>query len=569
MKKFILFLSCIFLINSCSETSLEPNTFKLTTSANPSDGGTVSPPTSNYEIGESVTVNAVPAAEYIFESWSGASGSSASTTVVMNSDLSVIGNFVKKKYPLNIEIQGQGNVDEKIIKQGIATDYNSGTIVELTAIPKDGWEFKEWSGDLSGTENPINITIDKAKTVKAIFGGNPIFYIDNGESQIGIDYALMDNQNIIITGMYDEAFNDLNDLGFSTSGVVNSFIISISENGQINWGKDITDNIISYSGKVIKSNDGNYIRWVSIPDVNETNINGKKDILLQKFSETGELVWDKRISGTEKEYVSDATENDDTSITLLANSNSRDKDFSEITAPQGTAFLLHKTDSNGNTISSVDLNEGSYNLKQWEWTKLEGRLFLDFENNNKLIIGGNKQFKEPTFPISDKGVNMAMFDSSYDLIWKKFYKMDIYNLESAKEISGGDFILLTTYNVNNTENAQITRINSNGDLIWKTEIIEEGFINDMLVNDSEIIIIGYKSDYAFTRSYSSDGILNWEKKYEGENLYVWKIIKNSSGYILIGRTKENTGLFSENPIKSGERGNLFFINLDSEGNVKL
>ncbi|MDA9373640.1 hypothetical protein N9455_01705 [Flavobacteriaceae bacterium] len=108
MKKFILFLSCIFLINSCSETSLEPNTFKLTTSANPSDGGTVSPPTSNYEIGESVTVNAVPAAEYIFESWSGASGSSASTTVVMNSDLSVIGNFVKKKYPLNIEIQGQG-----------------------------------------------------------------------------------------------------------------------------------------------------------------------------------------------------------------------------------------------------------------------------------------------------------------------------------------------------------------------------------------------------------------------------------------------------------------------------
>ena len=562
-------MSCIFLINSCSETSLEPNTFKLTTSANPSDGGTVSPPTSNYEIGESVTVNAVPAAEYIFESWSGASGSSASTTVVMNSDLSVIGNFVKKKYPLNIEIQGQGNVDEKIIKQGIATDYNSGTIVELTAIPKDGWEFKEWSGDLSGTENPINITIDKAKTVKAIFGGNPIFYIDNGESQIGIDYALMDNQNIIITGMYDEAFNDLNDLGFSTSGVVNSFIISISENGQINWGKDITDNIISYSGKVIKSNDGNYIRWVSIPDVNETNINGKKDILLQKFSETGELVWDKRISGTEKEYVSDATENDDTSITLLANSNSRDKDFSEITAPQGTAFLLHKTDSNGNTISSVDLNEGSYNLKQWEWTKLEGRLFLDFENNNKLIIGGNKQFKEPTFPISDKGVNMAMFDSSYDLIWKKFYKMDIYNLESAKEISGGDFILLTTYNVNNTENAQITRINSNGDLIWKTEIIEEGFINDMLVNDSEIIIIGYKSDYAFTRSYSSDGILNWEKKYEGENLYVWKIIKNSSGYILIGRTKENTGLFSENPIKSGERGNLFFINLDSEGNVKL
>ena len=113
MKKLLLLLSVLFVV-SCSETPLEPDTFKLTTSSNPNDGGTVSPSTSSYEIGESVTITAVPASEYVFESWTGASGSSTSTTVVMNSDLSVTGNFVKKKYPLNIEIQGQGTVDEKI-----------------------------------------------------------------------------------------------------------------------------------------------------------------------------------------------------------------------------------------------------------------------------------------------------------------------------------------------------------------------------------------------------------------------------------------------------------------------
>ena len=47
--------------------------------------------------------------------------------------------------------------------------HNSGTIIELTANPSSEWEFKEWEGDLSGTENPKQITIDKPKSVTAIF----------------------------------------------------------------------------------------------------------------------------------------------------------------------------------------------------------------------------------------------------------------------------------------------------------------------------------------------------------------------------------------------------------------
>jgi surface protein len=87
----------------------------------------------------------------------------------MNSNKTVTANFVKKKYALTTTIEGEGTVSEKIIKAGAATDYNSGTVVELTATPKDGWEFKEWSGDLTGSDNPKEITIDKAKTVKAVF----------------------------------------------------------------------------------------------------------------------------------------------------------------------------------------------------------------------------------------------------------------------------------------------------------------------------------------------------------------------------------------------------------------
>ena len=165
MKKLALFLSFLFVI-SCSK---DPIIYTLTTSANPSDGGTVSPSTQQYDEGKTATITATASSEYLFQSWSGATGSSNSTSVVMNSDKSVTANFVKKKYALTTTVEGEGTVTEKVIKAGAATDYNSGTIVELTAVPSDEWQFIEWKGDLTGSENPTQITIDKAKNVTAVF----------------------------------------------------------------------------------------------------------------------------------------------------------------------------------------------------------------------------------------------------------------------------------------------------------------------------------------------------------------------------------------------------------------
>ena len=165
MKKLALFLSFLFVL-SCTK---DPIIYTLTTSANPADGGTVSPSTQQYDEGKTATITATASSEYVFQSWSGATGSSNSTSVVMNSDKSVTANFVKKKYALTTTVEGEGTVTEKVIKAGAATDYNSGTIVELTAVPSGEWLFVEWKGDVTGTENPTQITIDKAKSVTAVF----------------------------------------------------------------------------------------------------------------------------------------------------------------------------------------------------------------------------------------------------------------------------------------------------------------------------------------------------------------------------------------------------------------
>ena len=159
MKKFILFLSVLFLF-SCTKETIK---YTLTTSVNPAESGTVTPQTREYNEGDTASLSATASAEYVFQSWTGATGTEE-TTIIMDSDKTVVANFVKKKYALTVNKQGEGTVTEKIIKAGAATDYNSGTVVELTATPSSGWKFKEWSGDLTGTENPKEITIDKPKT---------------------------------------------------------------------------------------------------------------------------------------------------------------------------------------------------------------------------------------------------------------------------------------------------------------------------------------------------------------------------------------------------------------------
>ncbi|GAF95838.1 unnamed protein product, partial [marine sediment metagenome] len=47
--------------------------------------------------------------------------------------------------------------------------YDHGTVVSLTALPDSGYHFTDWGGDLSGSTNPENLTMDSDKSVTANF----------------------------------------------------------------------------------------------------------------------------------------------------------------------------------------------------------------------------------------------------------------------------------------------------------------------------------------------------------------------------------------------------------------
>ena len=155
----------------------KPVYYNIATSVQPVGSGSivVTPSSESVLDGTSVTFKATPNGDYIFTGWSGSlSGTENPASIVASADLNVTANFVLRTYPLIVSVEGDGTIGERVVST--KTEYDSGTVVELTATPSTGWSFDHWEGDLSGTDNPIQITISGAKSVKAVFTKNKYAY---------------------------------------------------------------------------------------------------------------------------------------------------------------------------------------------------------------------------------------------------------------------------------------------------------------------------------------------------------------------------------------------------------
>ncbi|MGC9384428.1 MAG: InlB B-repeat-containing protein, partial [Kosmotogaceae bacterium] len=73
--------------------------------------------------------------------------------------------LTQPKFTLYVSTEGQGDVNLAPAEG----PYVKGTTVTLTAVPEEGWEFVEWSGDLSGSDNPESLVMDEEKSVTAHF----------------------------------------------------------------------------------------------------------------------------------------------------------------------------------------------------------------------------------------------------------------------------------------------------------------------------------------------------------------------------------------------------------------
>jgi arabinogalactan endo-1,4-beta-galactosidase len=97
------------------------------------------------------------------------------------------------KYTLSTHITGEGSVSPP------AGTYALNTDVTLTATPAPGWNFTEWSGDLSGTGNPMIITMDLDKDITAKFVEKPIVTLTFKVDMTGISVI----NGVYVTGEFE------------------------------------------------------------------------------------------------------------------------------------------------------------------------------------------------------------------------------------------------------------------------------------------------------------------------------------------------------------------------------
>ena len=144
------------------EPEPEPVEYTLTVSA--AEGGTVSSEGGTYDEGSEVTITASASEGYRFTGWEGNSSTSESLTVTLNSNQTYLALFeLIPIYTLTVTTGEGGTVSTE------GGEYQEGTEVTITATPDQGYEFVGWTGAIESTELEIQILVNEAKTISAVF----------------------------------------------------------------------------------------------------------------------------------------------------------------------------------------------------------------------------------------------------------------------------------------------------------------------------------------------------------------------------------------------------------------
>ncbi|HEY9219950.1 MAG TPA: ice-binding family protein [Lutibacter sp.] len=182
-------------------TLIPPAQFSVNASALPVAGGSTTG-SGSYDTGSNVTVTATANNGYTFVNWTLAGvqvSTNANYTFVLNANKTLVANFTENAYTLNVTA-----VNGTVVKNPNNATYTNGTNVELTATPNSGYEFLNWTGDATGTNNPLTVLMNGNKNITANFilianagGACATPAVDLGTAK---NYAILAESGISTTG---------------------------------------------------------------------------------------------------------------------------------------------------------------------------------------------------------------------------------------------------------------------------------------------------------------------------------------------------------------------------------
>ena len=155
--------------------------FGTTLATTATGGGQVQvlPPGGVYPYGTVVRLTGIPDPGNYFGFWgNAASGNSNPLSFTISAPTqtvsSIFGATPGGQAPLTVLLNGHGRVNP--IPR--ANAYALNQAVTLTAVPDAGQSFLNWSGDASGSQNPLLLTMTAGKVITANFTARPTLRVD-------------------------------------------------------------------------------------------------------------------------------------------------------------------------------------------------------------------------------------------------------------------------------------------------------------------------------------------------------------------------------------------------------
>ena len=344
-----------------------------------------------YEENSVVTLKAIPDKGWHFVKWSGSIEGNKSPVYMKidgNKDIKAI--FGIDTHTLITSSEGGGDVSRSIFKD----KYDYGTKVKLNAIPKEGYSFDHWAGDVSGKTTSIEVVMTKNMNIKAVFTANQYSLTINKD---GNGTVTKDNdkntyrygENVQLTAIPDKGSIFLNWEG-DISGDSNPYEITLNSDKTV---KAIFVKVRKTSGVVTNATDNNPIEGAIIkvrkgPDNKSgevykeilTNDSGEYELFLPAGEYTFEIIRD----GFSQDYITVNIEDFDIIKNISMNEINEDSKY---------RIVLEW----GNTIADLDAHTNIYslieNVYSKEWT---------VNYNNKIF--------EPTTNVE---VELDLDDTSY------------------------------------------------------------------------------------------------------------------------------------------------------------
>ncbi|GAA4104860.1 ice-binding family protein [Mucilaginibacter panaciglaebae] len=249
-------------------SAIPASQFAVVLSSNPVAGGSTTG-AGSFAAGTSVTVTATANAGYTFVNWTdGATVASTSPayTFPLSANRTLVANFLLNTYTLTVNANA---LMGSVAKNPNLAVYNSGANVQLTATANPGFRFSSWSGDATGSVNPLTVNMNSNKNITANFTA----VVALGPVLPGLgaaaNFSILTESGISTTGITSIT----GDIGVSpiTSTAITGFGLIMDTNGQTSHTPIVTGKV--YASDYAVPTPGNLTTAIGDMETAYTNSN--------------------------------------------------------------------------------------------------------------------------------------------------------------------------------------------------------------------------------------------------------------------------------------------------------